>query len=146
MKILVIHGPNLPFLGKLSAVTGTRLTLDKVNTALRRMAREAGVELKILQLYSEENMLKAVARNRGDISGLLISPGALALNCQALQELLAIFKMPVAEVHLAEMPLSGESFARSALREIASKRILAPGLSAYQQGLNYLIGTIIPNS
>ncbi|MDD5541516.1 MAG: type II 3-dehydroquinate dehydratase [Candidatus Neomarinimicrobiota bacterium] len=139
MKILVVHGPNLPYLGKLSAGTGTRLTLDKVNTALRRLARKSGFELKIFQLYSEEKILKAIARNRSDIDGLLISPGALALNCQALRELLAILKIKTVEVHLTEMPGSEESFARSVLQEIAEERFLEPGLTAYQKGLQYFI-------
>jgi 3-dehydroquinate dehydratase-2 len=139
MKILVIHGPNLPFLGKISASHGTRLTLDKVNTTLRRTARAANLELKILQLYSEENILKAVARNRTDIAALLISPGALALNCPSLRELLAILKIKTVEVHLAEMPGSQESFSKSLLREVAEQRYLEPGLMAYQQGLQYLL-------
>lgn len=139
MKILVVHGPNLPYLGKLSAGTGTRLTLDKVNTALRRLARKSGFELKIFQLYSEEKILKTVARNRSDIDGLLISPGALALNCQALRELLAILKIKTVEVHLAEMPGSEESFTRSVLQEIAGARFLKPGLIAYQKGLQHFI-------
>lgn len=139
MKILIIHGPNLPFLGKISAANGTRLTLDKVNTALRRTARAANIELKILQLYSEENILKAVARNRSDIAGLLISPGALALNCPALRELLAILKIRTVEIHLKEMPGSKESFDQSLLREISEKRFLESGLTAFQNGLQYLI-------
>jgi len=139
MKILIIHGPNLPFLGKISAANGTRLTLDKINTALRRTARTANVELKILQLYSEENMLKAVARNRFDIAGLLISPGAFARNCQALRELLAILKIRTVEVHLKEMPGSQDCFNESLLREMSEQRFLESGLTAYQKGLQYLI-------
>ena len=141
MKILIIHGPNLPFLGKISAVTGSRLTLDKVNTSLRRMAQESGIELKIFQFYSEEKILKAVARNRSDIAGLLISPGALAVNCHALRELLSILRIKTVEIHLTEMPDAQASFGQSVLRDIAAERFLEPGLTAYQKGLQYFIKT-----
>ncbi|HPC36201.1 MAG TPA: type II 3-dehydroquinate dehydratase [Candidatus Marinimicrobia bacterium] len=141
MKILVIHGPNLPFLGKISAGTGSRLTLDKVNTFLRRTAYKSGIELKIFQLYSEEKILKAVARNRFDIVGLIISPGALAFNCYTLHELLSILKIMTVEVHLSEMPDAKASFDQSALRDIAVARFLEPGLTAYQKGLQYFIET-----
>jgi 3-dehydroquinate dehydratase len=139
MKILVIHGPNLPFLGKISITNGTRLTLDKIDTALRRQARIKNVELKILQLYSEEKILKAVARNRTEINGLLISPGALARSCFALREMLGILKIKTVEVHLAEMPDAILSYEQSVLREIAAKRFLETGLTAYHMGLQYLI-------
>lgn len=139
MKILVIHGPNLPFLGKISATNGSRLTLDKVNTSLRRMARTANVELKILQLYSEEKILKAVARNRSEIAGLLISPGALALTCYALKELLEILKIKTVEIYLTEMPGSDKCFTGSVLQKVTAGRFLEPGLNAYQKGLQYLI-------
>ena len=140
MKILIIHGPNLPFLGKISAGTGSRLTLDKVNTSLRRMAQESGIELKIFQFYSEEKILKAVARNRSDIAGLLISPGALAVNCHTPRTAFHSENQDV-EVHLSEMPDAKASFGQSALRDIAAERFLEPGLTAYQKGLQYFIKT-----
>jgi len=83
--------------------------------------------------------LKAVARNRADIAGLLISPGAMAVNFYALRELLMILKIKTVEVHLAEMPDSKESYAQSVLREIALKRYLEPGLTAYKKGLQHFI-------
>ena len=143
MKILIIHGPNLPFLGKITAQTGTRWTLDKIDTNLRRQARQAGQELKIYQLYSEEKISKAVARSRKEIAGILIAPGALALNCPVLVELLTILRLPVVEVHLNEMPQAAAVFEQSQLRSVAQARILAAGWSAYQQGWQALLQLIL---
>ncbi len=142
MKILVIHGPNLPFIGKISATTGTRLTLDKIDTNLRRLAREKNIELKILQLYSEEKIVKAVARTRQDTDGILIAPGAQALNCPVLAELLAILGLPVVEVHLSEMPQAAEVFKQSQLQLIAKDRVLAPGWDAYEKGFQALLSLL----
>lgn len=138
MKILVIHGPNLPFLGKVGAQTGQRWTLDKIDTHLRRQARKDQIELKIQQLYSEEKIIKAIARSRREIAGLLIAPGALALNCPVLRELLSILNIPTVEVHLVEMPQSATVFQDSWLKSVAVKRILASGWEAYCQGLQEL--------
>lgn len=144
MKILIIHGPNLPFLGKISVETGTRLTLDKINTNLRRQARELGAELKIHQLYSEEKIIKTVARSRREIEGILLAPGALARNCPVLIELLSVLKIPFVEIHLSEMPDSAVAYEQSQLQKLALKRIIAPGWEAYQQGLLALIQFLNP--
>lgn len=139
MKLLIIHGPNFPFLGKVSATTGTRLTLDKVNTFLRKEARKNNIELKIYQLYSEEKIVKAIARSRKEIQGILISPGALALCCPALVELLEILKIPTVEIHLAEMPNASEVYQKSNLKNVVQERVIALGLEAYRQGFEALV-------
>jgi len=146
MKILVIHGPNLPFLGKISSATGTRLTLDKINTLLRRQAREMQIELKIYQHYSEESIIKTVARQRQAVSGLLLAPGALARSCHVLQELLTIIQLPLAEIHLSEYPTAQEHYDQSVLRKCAAVRVLAPGFEAYREALRKLFEILQPTT
>ena len=139
MKILVIHGPNLPLLGKVSARTGTRLTLDKVNSSLRKKARELGVEINIFQFYDERHMLKAISTHRNDMDGLLLSPGALSRSCFALRELLAIVSIPTVELHLMDLPFAAESFADSVLKDIIQQRFILPGPEAYPKALEQLV-------
>ena len=49
MNILVLHGPNLNLIGSISANIGQRITLDKINTGLRRHVRNSEINLKIMQ-------------------------------------------------------------------------------------------------
>jgi len=139
MKILVIHGPNLPLLGKVSQESGTRLTLDKLDKTLRKEAVIAGIELKIFQCYSEERMLKVISRNRNEVSGVLISPGALGQNAHSLRELLGILKKPVAEVYVEEFPFADEAFEKSILKDVVSNRFIGKGVEPYLLGLNSLL-------
>jgi len=139
MKILVIHGPNMPLLGKVSVKTGTRLTLDKLNKTLRKEAAAAGVELKIFQFYDEERILKTISRNRNEISGILINPGPLAQTVFGLRELLGILKITVAEVYVKEFPFSEDSFSKSALKDVVTARFIGTGAKPYLQGLNSLL-------
>lgn len=145
MKVLVIHGPNSPLLGKVSVSTGTRLTLDKVNRALRREAKKLEVELKIFQIYDEARLIKIVCRNRTEVNGILINLGALSKSCYAFKELLEIIKLPVVEVHLEEFPFSEESFSDSILKDTTADRLIEPGLDAYLHGL-HLLKEIVHNS
>lgn len=73
-KILVIHGPNMNLIGIRSSREGTKLTLDKIDRALRRKARELDVSLKILQTHDETKAVTFLQRNRNKAMGVIISP------------------------------------------------------------------------
>jgi 3-dehydroquinate dehydratase-2 len=137
MKLLVIHGPNLPYLGKVSSKKGSRFTLDKVNTLLRREALRVGLDLKIYQIFDESHMLKTISRNRYQIEGLIIAPGAGARGLYALRELLSLLALPVVEVHLNEYPDAEDAYQHSVLGEISAKRILAPAETAFVEALQF---------
>jgi 3-dehydroquinate dehydratase len=100
MQILILQGPNLNMLGWISRQTDTRLTIDKLNRALRHMARELGVELKICQTQSEVEASRIVQRQRNKVAGVLLMPGIWASSGQLLQETLAIAELPLAVFHL----------------------------------------------
>ncbi|MCK4716709.1 MAG: type II 3-dehydroquinate dehydratase [Candidatus Marinimicrobia bacterium] len=142
MKILVIHGPNMPLLGKISANTKTRLTIDKINRALRKTASELNIDLKILQFYDEEHMMKTISRSRKELAGILINPGPLARTAYGIRELLEILKIPAAEIQLSEFPFSKENFDQSVLKDVVKFRYCQSGMEAYLKGLmdlaNYL--------
>jgi 3-dehydroquinate dehydratase-2 len=100
MQILVLQGPNLNMLGWISRQTGTRLTLDKLNQALRHQARELGAELKIYHTQSEADASRIVQRYRNKVVGVLLMPGIWASSGHLLQETLAITQLPLAVFHL----------------------------------------------
>ena len=49
MKILVLQGPNLNLIGVKPAQSGKKITLDKINKAIRFEVRKTESELKIFQ-------------------------------------------------------------------------------------------------
>ncbi|PIS30510.1 MAG: hypothetical protein COT43_01635 [Candidatus Marinimicrobia bacterium CG08_land_8_20_14_0_20_45_22] len=142
MKILIIHGTNLPLIGKISAKNGTRLTLDKINTGLRRKAKELGVEIKIFQFADEARIVKTISRSRNEIQGVLVDPCALARTCFLLRELLAIVRIPTVEICPEEMPYSRESFDNSVLKDAVQARLIGPAISVYSEGLETLFRII----
>lgn len=138
-KILVIHGPNMPLLGKISATTGTRLTLDKIDKLLRAKAREMDTELKIFQLYDEAKIVKTISQNRNKVNGILINPTSLALRGFSIREVIAIIRLPVVEVIPREFPFSREYYNNSILKEVCIKRFYSLSIDAYSDGLEHLI-------
>lgn len=109
-KILVLQGPNLNLLGLLSKSSGGNLTLDKVNRALRRKARELDVQLKIIQSQDEVEASKVVQRQRNKIGGILLIPGIWAVTGHLLKETLQITNTPLSvyHFHVKGAPWSGE--------------------------------------
>ncbi len=78
MNILVLHGPNLNLLGSISAQSKQRLTLDKLNTALRRHVRSLDINIKIYQTHKVFQAINIIQRNRNWADGFLFAPMAWA--------------------------------------------------------------------
>ena len=51
MNILVLHGPNMNLIGVRASSIGENVTLDKINTALQREARQKKVMLKLSLIH-----------------------------------------------------------------------------------------------
>ncbi len=78
MKIVILHGPNLNLLGSISAQSKQRLTLDKLNTALRRYVRSLDINIKIYQTHKVFQAINIIQRNRNWADGFLFAPMAWA--------------------------------------------------------------------
>ena len=74
MKILVLHGPNLNLVGKLSSKEGSTITLGKINSELKKKAKQLECELKILQTHKTFQAINFIQRNRNWADGLIFTP------------------------------------------------------------------------
>lgn len=100
IRILVLHGPNLNLLGLRSALLGHRITLDKVNRALRRMVRDTVFELKILQTNSESAGSAFLQRNRNKAAGILLAPESWHHSGYVLADTIELIGLPLVTVYL----------------------------------------------
>ena len=94
MKILILHGPNMNLLGIRSSKIGTKVTLDKVNRALRIQIRKKDIELKIFQTHNEAKAVTFLHRNRNKAQGLVFSPGAWYQSGYVIKDTLDLIKIP----------------------------------------------------
>ena len=74
MRILVLHGPNLNLVGKLSSKEGSTITLGKINSELKKKAKQLECELKILQTHKTFQAINFIQRNRNWADGLIFTP------------------------------------------------------------------------
>ena len=99
MTILILHGPNLNLLGLKSSESGEKLTLDKVNRAIRLHVRNKDINLKIIQTHKEYIAINFIQRNRKSAKGLVVIPSSWAKYNQTLLETIKICSLPTSTVY-----------------------------------------------
>ena len=139
MKILVLQGPNLNLLGVKSAQSGKKLTLDKLNKALRRHVRNTAVELKIIQTHKEYIALNFIQRNRNHADGLVLIPMSWARYNWTIEEILSLVKLPTAIVYFDDPYNFGTSEKNSILSNVATKSITGAPMESCINALDHII-------
>ncbi|HAE87589.1 TPA: 3-dehydroquinate dehydratase, partial [Candidatus Marinimicrobia bacterium] len=94
LKILVLHGPNLNLLGHRDPRHYGRLTLDKLNTLIRKKARELDVDVKFYQTNHEGELVTLLQRQRKYVDGILINPAAYTHTSIAIRDAIELIKIP----------------------------------------------------
>jgi len=138
MKILVVHGPNLNFLGKrIKEIYGEK-TLEEINRLLRQLATELGVELVTFQSNSEGALIDFIQKESPAANGIIINPGALTHYGFSLRDALADTNLPVVEVHLSNIYAREEFRQRSVIAPVARGQISGLGWRGYVAALRTL--------
>jgi 3-dehydroquinate dehydratase-2 len=137
-RIFIIHGPNLNLLGTRDPEQYGTLTLDKVNTAIRKKARELGVETRIIQTNHEGRIIDLLHRRRKWAHGFIINPGAFTHYSYAIRDAIDAIKPPVVEVHLSNI-YEREAFrAISVIKDVAAAQFYGKKVDSYLEALEYL--------
>src|SRR3990172_5644858 len=101
MKILVINGPNLNFLGKRDPLHYGSVTLNKINTQLVKLANAQNISVKSFQSNHEGAIIDFLQKKNAKTNGIIINPGALTHYGYSLRDALADIRLPIVEVHLS---------------------------------------------
>ena len=142
MNILVLHGPNMNLIGVRASSIGENVTLDKINTALRREARQKKVTLKILQTDDMSKAMTFIKRKRKWADGCLISPGAWARNGFDLLDTIQLCQIPTVEVHFSSDYDPSNFAASSIISDSCLSTETGPPIEAYTKVLDLLTAHI----
>ncbi len=139
MKILVINGPNLNFLGiRETGVYGTH-NYEYLEELVRRGAGERGHEVELFQSNHEGAIIDRIQEAYFDgTEGLVINPGAYTHYSYAIHDALASVRMPKIEVHISDI-MAREEFRRVSVTAAACDgQIYGEGLEGYLHAMDLL--------
>ena len=129
MKILVVNGPNLNFLGRREPTIYGAQTLDDIIRGLQQQFA-ASVELAALQQAAIE----------GDVAGVVLNAGAYTHTSVALRDAISsIAPLPVVEVHLSNVH-AREAFRHTSLISAVCQGVIAGfGADSYRLAVEALV-------
>ena len=144
MRIAVLNGPNLNLLGtREPALYGTR-TLADIETRLRSVASDLGVDVEFSQENSEGAMIDRVQALRGRAAGAIVNAGAYSHTSLALRDAFAAVEVPFVEVHLTNVFAREPERHRSMLAPAATGVLCGFGAMGYELALRGLIDQLTP--
>lgn len=140
MKILVINGPNLNFLGIREPDLYGKQDYPYLIKLIEDKAKECGCEVDFFQSNHEGDIVDRIQEAYFDkTEGIIINPGAYTHYSYAIRDALASIEVPKVEVHITDIT-NREEFRRiSVTAPVCDKQIFGEGLNGYLMAVDYLL-------
>ena len=140
MKILVINGPNINFLGiREKGIYGTE-NYESLVRGLEEKGRAEGHEVEVFQSNFEGAVIDRIQAAYSDgTEGIIINPGAFTHYSYAVRDALASVELPKIEVHISNIHAREEYRHHSMIAAAAAGSIIGFGLDSYRLAIEALI-------
>ena len=142
MKILVINGPNLNFLGiREKGIYGTTDYAGLVKM-IEEKGKATGNEIYIFQSNHEGAIIDRIQEAYFDgTEGIVINPGAYTHYSYAIRDALASVDIPKVEIHISDITQREEFRKISVTKDVCQKQIYGHGLEGYLEAIEFLMET-----
>lgn len=140
MKILVINGPNINFLGiREKNVYGTQSYDDLLNMIAQK-GREENCTIEVFQSNHEGAIIDRIQDSYYDgTEGIVINPGAYTHYSYAIRDALASIAVPKVEIHISNI-MEREDFRKvSVTAPACDKQIFGEGLNGYLMAIDHVL-------
>jgi 3-dehydroquinate dehydratase II len=139
MNILIIHGPNLNFLGLREPEIYGRLTLGELNAIIKKYAASKKIKVKIFQSNHEGGIIDLIAKHLKWADRLIINPAAYTHYSYAVMDAIKASSLPAVEVHLSDIK-KREPFRRVSVTKAACvKQISGLGPLSYIKAIDFCL-------
>ena len=141
MKILVINGPNLNFLGiREPSVYGKQDYKYLVNM-IKEKCQECGCEVECFQSNHEGAIIDRIQEAYFDkTEGIVINPGAYTHYSYAIHDALASVDMLKVEIHISDITKREEFRKVSVTKAACDHQIYGKGLEGYLMAIDFIMG------
>lgn len=146
MKIALVNGPNLNFLGIREPGIYGEQSLEQLELQMKEYAKEKQVELLCFQSNSEGALIDFLQQcYREKVDGIIFNPGAYTHYSYALRDAIASIFIPVIEVHISNRHKREAFRHQSVISPVCVGTIEGLGLYGYYLALEGILNTISIN-
>ncbi|MBE6712107.1 MAG: type II 3-dehydroquinate dehydratase [Ruminococcaceae bacterium] len=139
MKILVINGPNLNFLGIREPDIYGKETYADLCDLIRSHAQKRGVTVEFFQSNHEGALVDAIQAAYGNADGIVINPAAYTHTSVALLDAVKSVGIPTVEVHISKVESREEFRQISFIRAACIATVTGRGFQGYLDAMDLLI-------
>lgn len=139
MKILVINGPNINFLGiREKGIYGTT-DYNGLLEMIGKKGQECGCTIEVFQSNHEGAIIDRIQDAYFDgTEGIVINPGAYTHYSYAIRDALASVTLPKVEIHISDITAREEFRKHSVTKDACDKQIYGHGLEGYLEAVDFL--------
>lgn len=141
MKILVINGPNLNFIGIREVNVYGKEDYNTLRQMIMKKAAKENVLCEIFQSNHEGEIIDKIQESYYDFTdGIIINPGAYGHYSYAIHDALTSVPIPKVEVHISDIMTRKEEWRHHSVTEDACETLIkGHGFEGYLEAMDYLI-------
>ena len=140
MKLYIINGPSLNFLGIREPLHYGTTTYEGLLEMIRTHAKALGVEVECYQSNHEGDLVDKIQEayyKKAD--GIVINPGAYTHTSIALLDAVKSVGIPIVEVHISKVEEREDFRQISYIRAACQKTITGHGVQGYLEAMDFLV-------
>ena len=142
-KFLVLHGVNLNMFGKRDPKQYGTITLAEIDSQLRALGEDLGVDVISFQSNSEAAMCERIHQAFNEkVDGVLINAGAWTHYSYGIRDALAILTCPIVELHMSNIHAREAFRHHSVLAEVVKGQIAGFGVDSYLLALRAVMSIV----
>lgn len=140
MKLLIINGPNLNFLGIREKEIYGQQDYDYLLQIIEEKAKELQCQVEVFQSNHEGALIDRIQDAYSDgTEGIIINPGAYTHYSYAIHDALASVTMPKVEVHISDINAREEFRKVSVTAPACDHQIVGKGLPGYLLAMEWMV-------
>lgn len=140
MKILVINGPNINFVGIREPEIYGKATYQDLLDLIKAAAVERGVEVEFFQSNHEGAMVDAIQQAYYDgIDGIVMNPAAYTHTSVAILDAVKSVGIPTVEVHISDVRQREDFRQVSYVRQACVGTVMGKGFDGYIEAMDILL-------
>ena len=143
MKILVINGPNINFLGIREKNIYGNQDYDYLLNMIGEKVQACGAVMEVFQSNHEGAIIDRIQDAYFDgTEGIVINPGAYTHYSNAIRDALASIQIPKVEIHISDITKREEFRKISVTAPACDKQIYGHGLEGYLEAIDFILGKL----